>query len=218
MAQHCCSSLAKPVVSSSCLTLHNMGKVRLEKLDARMLQRQQKQQQTGGRQPKNFTGGAFMENLNAYDLILKLGRLGAYDSSRRIRGPDGEFVQNTDIAHLIEEAMRPSRVVNGADAFIELLVASKINPDTIANDTIRAKLIQRLEQPPDASGDGAGGDTTQIYGEEDEDNTAPEIPRGVSTQDVRHPTEEEVNRILSTRQQPVVRLERLDLNNHVHST
>lgn len=192
-----------------------MAKVRLEKLDARMLQRQQKQQQTGGRQPKNFTGGAFLEDLNAYDLILKLGRLGAYDSSRRIRGPDGEFVQNTDIAHLIEEAMRPSRVVNGADAFIELLVASKINPDTIANDTIRAKLIQRLEQPSHAGDGGDGGDTTQIYGEE-EYNTAPEIPRGVSTQDVRHPTEEEMNRILSTRQQPVVRLERLDLNNHVH--
>lgn len=120
-----------------------MGKVRLEKLDGR------KAHQTGGRrQPRNFTGGTFMGNLDTYNLILKLGQLGAYDSSRRIRGPDGQFVQNTDIAHLIEEAMRPSRVVNGEDAFIDLLAASKIDPGSIANDTIRAKLEQKLSEPP----------------------------------------------------------------------
>ena len=154
-----------------------MSKVRLKKLDPRMSQQQQQSQQVGGRQPRNFTGGTFMANLDVYDLILRLGQLGAYDSSRRIRGPDGEFVQNTDIAHLIEEAMRPSRVVNGADAFIELLVASKINPDSIANDTIRAKLVQRLENPPSTSpetnndADDADDGTTVIYEEGEEGNT-----------------------------------------------
>lgn len=132
-----------------------MGKVRLEKLDGRT------PQQTGGRQPRNFNGGTFMQNLDTYNLILKLGQLGAYDSSRRIRGADGEFVQNTDIAHLIEEAMRPSRVVNGADAFIDLLVASKIDPGSIANDTIRAKLIQKLADPTPDAGTPNDADDTQ---------------------------------------------------------
>lgn len=131
-----------------------------------------------------------MEHLDTYNLILKLGRLGAYDSSRRIRGKDGTFVPNTDIAHLIEEAMRPSRVVNGAEDFIDLLVASKIDPDSIVNDTLRSKLVQRIEQQrhQQESSEASDGDDTIIYSESD-----------VNPEPVRR---------------PVVRLQSLDSDNN----
>lgn len=140
-----------------------MAKARLERLATPRLQK-------GGRQPQNFTGSTVLEKLDTYNLILRLGQLRAYDSSRRIRGPDGGYVQNTDIAHLIEEAMRPSRVVNGADEFIDLLVSCKIDPEIIVNDTLRSKLVKRMEQinarnasvNDDDSPDG-GSDDTVIY-------------------------------------------------------
>jgi hypothetical protein len=178
-----------------------MGKVRLQKIDGRL------SHQTGGRQPRNFTGGTFMENLDTYNLILKLGQLGAYDTSRRIKGPDGEFVQNTDIAHLIEEAMRPSRVVNGADAFIDLLVASKIDPGTIANDTIRAKLIRKLQQPPASADPDPTNDSDQ---DDDDDNTIIDEPSGVSN--TRQPIPQEIS---SDGRRNVVRLERINVNDYM---
>lgn len=146
-----------------------------------------------------------MQNLDAYNLILKLGQLGAYDSSRRIRGPDGEFVQNTDIAHLIEEAMRPSRVVNGADAFIDLLAASKIDPGSIANDTIRAKLMQKMADPAppeDTDDDDDDDDGTDI-------DTTIDDPESERRSDLRAATHQEHDGVLSGAR-PVVRLTPID--------
>lgn len=133
-----------------------------------------------------------MENLDTYNLILKLGQLGAYDSNRRIRGPDGEFVQNTDIAHLIEEAMRPSRVVNGADAFIDLLVSSKIDPGSIANDTIRAKLIQKMSDPASTSDGGPTNDD-----DDDATDIASTLDEVEGSSDLSPATQQEVDGILN---------------------
>ena len=145
------------ITSTECIVNHRMGRYRLERFgDAR---HQMVINQEGGRQPQNYTGGTVLEKLDTYNLILKLGQLGAYDSSRRIRGENGEYVQNTDIAHLIEEAMRPSRVVNGADQFIDLLVSCKVDPSIIVNDTLRSKLVRRMDEL--ANND--SGDDTVIY-------------------------------------------------------
>lgn len=172
----------------------------MEKLDGRLAH------QTGGRQPRNFTGGTFMENLDTYNLILKLGQLGAYDSNRRIRGPDGEFVQNTDIAHLIEEAMRPSRVVNGADAFIDLLASSKIDPGSIANDTIRAKLIQKMSEPAPTSD---GGPTNDDDDDDDATDIASTLDEVEGSSDLSPATQQEVDGILNGAR-PAVRITPLD--------
>lgn len=138
-----------------------MGKARLENISARTRVRNQK----GGRQPQDFTGGTALERLDMYNLILKLGQLGAYDSHRRIKGPNGEFVQNTDVAHLIDEAMRPSRVVNGADSFIDLLAACKVDPSIIVNDTLRSKLVKRIDQLRDEGNNDDASDEDTIIDE-----------------------------------------------------
>lgn len=185
-----------------------MAKLRLERYNEHSAQKTTRQQD-GGRQPKNFSGGKFLEHLDAYNLILKLGQMGAYDSSRRIRAPDGTFVPNTDIAHLIDEAMRPNRVVNGGDAFIDLLIAGKVDPDTIVNDTLRSKLLHKMEQlqqehntASDGEENDREGDRTVIYHSTDtEDGT----PRSST------PLPQEV--IIDGRR-PIVRLERIDVDKY----
>ena len=199
-----------------------MPKVRLERITEIRGGKSRQSDQTGGRQPENFRGGTFLEHLDAYNLILKLGRMGAYDNARRIRGPDVSFVANTDIAHLIEEAMRPSRIVNGADIFVDLLAASKIDPDSIVNDTLRAKLVKRLEQQHDASDNNTNsGDSDGPSGPPEHDHTYPRGRRsrrgGSSAQDSSPPSpgppsasEQPLpNEVIFNNRRPVVRLERI---------
>lgn len=156
-----------------------------------------------------------MENLDVYDLILRLGSLGAYDSSRRIKGADGQFVENTDIAHLIEEAMRPSRVVNGSNAFIDLLVASKIKPETIANDNIRAKLIQKLQQQSMPSESESTNESLPFDNDDDDDATVISDDTANNEEEQGETAGQEVEDV-GIAQQNVIRLERADVNNHPH--
>ena len=73
-------------------------------------------------------------------VILGLAKIQAYDEVGRIRDSKGNFLPNSDIVTLLNNAMTPGRVLTGQDVFISLLKEAKIPPELITNDNVRAKL------------------------------------------------------------------------------
>lgn len=90
----------------------------------------------------------FLEKLiNQLKIILKLAKIDAYDTSLRIKNNRGEFIEHSNIINLLQNATVLAKVLVGQDDFISLLFKAKVEPELIANENIRAKLINLYEKP-----------------------------------------------------------------------
>lgn len=76
-------------------------------------------------------------------IILKLAKINGYDIGGRIRNQKGQYLDNSSILHLLSHSMTSSRVLVGEQEFIDLLYEANIEPDTLLNDNVRAKLFKR---------------------------------------------------------------------------
>jgi hypothetical protein len=82
--------------------------------------------------------------MRQFKVILKLAKIDGYDAIGRIKGLNGEYMDNTDIIALLINAMTPGRVLKGQERFIELLREAKVEPELIMNDNVRYKLLKPL--------------------------------------------------------------------------
>lgn len=80
--------------------------------------------------------------LRQMQIILKIAKINGYDIGGRIRDQEGSFIENSSLIHLLTYSMTPGRVLVGEKEFIDLLYEAKVEPDTILNDNIKAKLYK----------------------------------------------------------------------------
>ncbi|MDI9311997.1 MAG: hypothetical protein QM535_17420 [Limnohabitans sp.] len=84
---------------------------------------------------------ANLKMINLLRVMSKLANIKAYDEEGRIKTKDGKFLQNSDVAYLLLNAMSPGKIVIGEEEFILLLKSAQVNPDLILNENIRQKLM-----------------------------------------------------------------------------
>ena len=87
-------------------------------------------------------------------IILKLAKVNGYDNNLRIKGSNNNYVDNSNIINLLNDAMITSKVLIGYNEFIKLLYESGVEPDLIINDNIKYQLMRMYEiQPKESSKD-----------------------------------------------------------------
>jgi len=125
--------------------------------------------------PHEKRQGSFKKEKKSLDKVfkivsiaLKLAKINAFDQDGRIRNDEGEIVPNSNMAILLQHAMKNGRVLVGEEEFIKLLQEANVTSDLILNDNIRNKLNQlsmsvrvrqrreptvyeRLESPPETN-------------------------------------------------------------------
>jgi len=74
-------------------------------------------------------------------IVLALAKIEGYDEALRIKDEYGNYIKNSDIITLLNNAMTSGRVLIGQDSFILLLKEAKVPPDLIINDEVRSKLL-----------------------------------------------------------------------------
>jgi len=91
--------------------------------------------------------------LNAINLIMKLAQIQGYNMDGKIRDKNGNFLEETDLALLVSNALNQQKFLFGEDAFVDLLREAKISPDMIGNENIKRKLSFNFANfdPPETS-------------------------------------------------------------------
>jgi len=74
-------------------------------------------------------------------VISKVAMIRGYDDDGRILMENGRYMENSDIASLMFNAMSPGKLIIGEHEFINLLKKASVNPDLILNENIRYKLL-----------------------------------------------------------------------------
>ena len=82
------------------------------------------------------------------EVILKLSAVKGFDSQLRIRNKRGEYIPHSNVKDLITHCATPGRSLVGEDEFIDLLAEIGVEPDTIQNEGVRAKLFARVGRHP----------------------------------------------------------------------
>jgi hypothetical protein len=81
-------------------------------------------------------------------IILKLAKIGAYDTDLRIRGEGDEFINNSNIINLLADATATSKVLIGYNEFIKLLYEANVEPELIINENVKYQLIRMYKEYP----------------------------------------------------------------------
>lgn len=81
------------------------------------------------------------------DVALALGQLKAYNRLGHIKLDNGEFDESTSVKQLILHALEPASDLRGLPQFIKLLHKAKIDPQTIPNLNVKAKLENLYNKP-----------------------------------------------------------------------
>lgn len=84
---------------------------------------------------------ANLKLINLLRVMSKLASIQGYDEEGRIQSRSGGYMNNTDIAFLLQNSMAPGKLIVGQDEFIHLLIKAKVNPDLILNENVRSKLL-----------------------------------------------------------------------------
>jgi hypothetical protein len=82
---------------------------------------------------------------NQIKIAVLLGIIGGIDRSLRIKNENGIFIENSNLINLLHNATQPAKRLIGQESFIKLLHKAGIEPDMIANEDIKAKLINLYE-------------------------------------------------------------------------
>jgi hypothetical protein len=79
--------------------------------------------------------------MNLLPIMSRLASINGYDDEGRIKDGNGDFMNKTDIAVLLLNAMSPGKIIIGEQEFITLLKTANVNPDLILNENVRSKLL-----------------------------------------------------------------------------
>jgi hypothetical protein len=75
-------------------------------------------------------------------IVLKLAKIDGYDGDFRIKDENGQYIYNSNIISLLNDATSISKVLIGYDSFISLLHKASVEPDLIVNENVKARLLQ----------------------------------------------------------------------------
>jgi len=75
-------------------------------------------------------------------IILKLAQINGFNENLNVKSLDGSYNTNSNISKLLTITQTNVRYVKGMADLIRLLHLSKVNPDDIINESVRAKLIE----------------------------------------------------------------------------
>ena len=81
-------------------------------------------------------------------IILKLAKINGYDNDLRIKGDNDNYVENSDVISLLNDAMSSGKVLKGYNEFIKLLYESGVEPDLIINEKVKYQLMKLYEIKP----------------------------------------------------------------------
>ena len=81
-------------------------------------------------------------------ILLKLATANGYNHANNIRGPNGAFVPDTDVLRLAVYACTSERYLKGKKEFAMLLSQVGVDSGSVANETIRRRMIQPLSPAP----------------------------------------------------------------------
>src|SRR5882757_3052036 len=84
-------------------------------------------------------------------MVLKLSQINGFNDNFNIRGTDGEYIQNTNIAKLLSLTQHRIRTQKGVPELINLLYEAKIDPNIIHNEGIKAKLLELYSSAPNGN-------------------------------------------------------------------
>ncbi|MDI9312885.1 MAG: hypothetical protein QM535_21930 [Limnohabitans sp.] len=79
--------------------------------------------------------------INLLRIMSRLANIHGYDENGKILDRSGKYMDQTDIAVLLLNAMSPGKLIIGEDEFIYLLKKANVNPDLILNENVRYKLL-----------------------------------------------------------------------------
>jgi hypothetical protein len=80
-------------------------------------------------------------------IILKIARINGYDDETRIRGSDGNFIENSNLITLLDYVTSGGKRLVGEEEFFELMKKANVPPELILNENARLKLISLYNQP-----------------------------------------------------------------------
>jgi hypothetical protein len=100
----------------------------------------------GTQTTKKIKSHPYLEKyVNQIKIILKLAKIDGYDNNLRIKNENGNFIENSNIINLLQNATIAAKVLIGQDAFINLLFNAGVEPDLIVNENVKSKLIRLYE-------------------------------------------------------------------------
>jgi hypothetical protein len=83
--------------------------------------------------------------VNQIKIILKLAKIEGYDDNLRIKNEYGNYIENSNIINLLQNATISAKILVGQDSFIDLLFKAHVDPDLIVNENVKIKLIRLYE-------------------------------------------------------------------------
>src|SRR5882757_7264635 len=89
-------------------------------------------------------------------MVLKLSQINGFNDNFNIRGTDGEFIPNTNIAKLLSLTQHRIRTQKGVPELINRLYEAKIDPNIIHNEGIKAKLFELYSSALDENNESNG--------------------------------------------------------------
>src|SRR5882757_4278569 len=89
-------------------------------------------------------------------MVIKLSQINGFNDNFNIRGSDGQFIPNTNIAKLLGLTQHRVRTQKGVPELINLLYEAKIDPNIIHNEGIKAKLLELYSSPPNENNESNG--------------------------------------------------------------
>lgn len=93
-------------------------------------------------------------------IVLKIANVKGYDSFLRIKGEKGNYIENSNILNLLQNATSPAKILLGQEEFINLLYQAGVEPELISNENIKFRLMKLYETKPKQRSDNR---ETQIY-------------------------------------------------------
>src|SRR5260370_29058365 len=88
------------------------------------------------------TGSGVDSVVRIIRMVLQLAQIKAFNENFNIRGDNGEYIPNTNLAKLLSLTQHRVRSQKGVPEMIKLLYEAKIDPNLILNEVIKAKLIE----------------------------------------------------------------------------
>ena len=138
-------------------------------------------------------GSGYSNLFHIIRMVLKLSQINGFNDNFNIRGNNGEFIPNTNIAKLLSLTQHRVRSQKGVSELINLLYEAKIDPNIIQNEGIKSKLNEMYNLPPsngsndmndnnDSNDDNNLNDTESVVEEEDSMDTQDQQQNTSSTQ------------------------------------
>lgn len=91
--------------------------------------------------PKNFIKAhALNRQRKLLSIILKIAKVEGYNDNLQIKGPNGQFMEKSDIVRLLLWAVSQDKVMFGLNEFVDLLKKAGVTADDVLNENLKVRL------------------------------------------------------------------------------